>query len=262
MSLVKDVFRKAIRRGWDDFGKWVEERHLERELDLRLGFGAAEAAVAEVIADVFEVQLAAENWETRLSAGGASDQDYQSSVEAVCQESSSNRTDVRLKAFVSPMSEDDGEEDKDKVASVLGLQLLRDPPAVVFDPVIRWLDAMAGEVMAQIPGSTRGPLRKRFRTAEFDLHLPLPRLEAVDTLLPRLKNLPAHDGELLSLSSFLRLDDVLVGAATAAVHTWVVQDPDRSVVSVEIVCRLRSPSTRPAVERRLDRAVELLNAVG
>jgi hypothetical protein len=259
---MKGTFRKAIQRGWDEFGKWVEERHVERELDLRLGFWAAEAAVAEVIAQVFEVQLAATNWETNMSTGGFSDKDYQSSVGAVCRESDSSGTDVRLHAFVSPMSDDDGEKDKDKVASVLGLQLLGDPPAAVFDRVILGLDAVAAEVMAQIPGSTRGPLRKRFRIAEFDMHLPRPRLAAVEMLLPRLENLPAYEEESFSLSSLLRLDDVSVGAATAAVHTWIVQDPDRSGASVEIECHLHSATDRPAVDRRLDRAVELLKAVG
>jgi hypothetical protein len=254
---MKDMFRKAIRRGFDELESWSAQRHLERELDLRLGFRAAEAAVAEVIAEVFEVPVAGADWETHLSADSFSDEDYQQTVEAVCRQSGSSETDVRLEASVSSVPEEDLEEG-DKVSHSFGL--LHDPPAAVFDPVIHDLEVVATEVMGQIPDSKRGRLRRRFETAEFDLHLPLPRREAVEALLKPFKNLPAYAREV-SLTSFLRLDDVSVGASTVAVHASVHQEPDDSVVSAHLQCHLRSADDRLEVERRLDQAVALLKTV-
>ncbi len=254
---MKDMFRKAIRRGHDELESWSSQRHLERELDLRLDFWAAEAAATEVIAQVFEVQVAAADWETHLSAYCFSDENYRQTVGAVCRQSSLSATDVRLEAFVSSAPEEDSGEGEGVSQSFV---LLHDPPARVFDPVIHDLDLVAAGVIGEVPGSERGRLRKRFETAEFDVHLLLPRLEAVEALLSSFKNLPAYEGEF-GLTSFLRLDEVAVAAATAAVHASVHQEPEESGVSAQVQCHLRSADDRPEVESRLDRAVALLKAV-
>ncbi len=56
IAVVKDMFGKALRRGFDELSKWAEQRHVERGVDLGLDFWDAEAAVFGAIAE--EIQHA------------------------------------------------------------------------------------------------------------------------------------------------------------------------------------------------------------
>src|SRR5215475_9257859 len=199
IAVVKDMFGKALRRGFAELSKWAEQRHVRREVDLGLDFWGAEAVVIGVIAEVLKAQVSSADWETHLVAVCWPAEGWQQMMEVSCREahSSVSETNVKLKANVSSVPEDE------EVKTSLLPRLLPDPPAAVFDPAIRDLDAVAEEVMRGV-GGRRGRLKKVFESAEFELQIPLPRREAVEAFRGPFERLPAYEGDV-GVTSHLRM---------------------------------------------------------
>jgi hypothetical protein len=255
IAVVKDMFGKALRRGFDELSKWAEQRHVEREVDRGLDLWDAEAAVGEAIAEVFNASVHSADWATHLVAVCWPAEDWQQMMEVSCRQarSSVSETNVGLKTNVSSVLEEDEEVNKRFMP-----RLLPDPPAAVFDPAIRDLDALAEEVMRRV-GGQRGRLKKVFESAEFEIQIPLPRREAVEAFRGPFEKLPAYEGDV-GLTSHLRIEDVAVGAGSVSLWMSIHQEPDDSRVTVGVECHLRSGDERPEVERRLDHVVARLRA--
>jgi hypothetical protein len=250
---VKDMFRKAVRRGFDELGKWAEQRHVRREIDLEVDLWAAEAVVVEAIALKFRASVSSEDWETHLTAVCWPAENWQQSMQVGCRQRGPSKTDVELEASVSSTAED---EEGGKSSFLPGL--MRDPPAAVFDPAIRDLEAVADEVMRGA-GGERGRLKKVFERAELELQIPLPRRETVEAFRGPFEKLPAYEGDV-GVTSHLRMEDVPVGAGAVSIWASIHQEPDESGVTVDVECHLRSADERTEVEGRLDQVVARLKA--
>jgi hypothetical protein len=239
------MLRNALRRGWDELGKWAEERHVEREVDLDLGLFAAEAALEETFAQVFAVTVSQSEWETQLTAVSFPDGHWQQTLRVTCRQRNATQTTVALEVNVS--------QDREE-----GFHLIPDPPASRMDPATAELEAIANEVLGRTANGERGPLRKRFELAEVELQLPLARQEAVEALRGQLEKQPAYEGDV-GVTSFARLEDVHIGAGSLSLLRGSIhQDAGQRGVAVHLDCHLRDPAERPEVEKGFDRAVALL----